>query len=52
MREGGGGGVIKVFLVPVLNEGGTGGLVCIRVFTGISCAVVKLQVTNHACFDV
>ena len=44
-REGGGGGIIKVFLVPDSTEGGAGGLVCVRVYTGISCAPVRLQVT-------
>jgi hypothetical protein len=50
LREGGGGGVIKVFLVPVANEGGVGGLICVRVFTGISSTAVKLQVMSHARF--
>ena len=45
-REGGGGGIIKVFLIPNPSEGGAGGLVCVRVYTGISCAPVRLQVTS------
>ena len=45
-REGGGGGIIKVFLIPNPNEGGGSGLVCVRVYTGISCAPVRLQVTS------
>ncbi len=58
-REGGGGGIIKVFLIPNSTEGGAGGLVCVRVYTGISCAPVRLQVcdaglTRKACskFDM
>ena len=45
-REGGGGGIIKVFLIPNPSEGGAGGLVYVRVYTGISCAPVRLQVTS------
>lgn len=44
LREGGGGGVIKVFVIPASNDGGTGGLVCVRVYTGISSPPVKLLV--------
>ncbi len=44
LREWGGGGVIKVFAIPGSNDGGTGGLVCVRVFTGISSPPVKLLV--------
>jgi hypothetical protein len=47
LRDGGGGGVIKVSLVPVATEVGAGGLVCLRVFSGMSCPAVKLQVTSH-----
>ena len=45
LREGGGGGTVKVFTIPASNEGGTGGLVCVRVFTGISSPPAKLLVT-------
>jgi hypothetical protein len=43
-REGGGGGVVKVFLIPTSNDGGAGGLVCVRVYTGITSPPVKLLV--------
>jgi hypothetical protein len=47
LRDGGGGGVIKVSLVPVATEVGAGGLVCLRVLSGMSCPAVKLQVASH-----